>query len=67
MASIKGAALLAFVGTLLLAVMTVWNLVVDVGSVVRGLIPAVRVLSQTVYAFAAVTLAYFFYMFQKQG
>ena len=67
MASIKGAALLAFVGTLLLAVMTVWNLVVDVGSVVRGLIPAVRLLSQTVYAFAAVTLAYFFYMFQKQG
>lgn len=67
MASIKGAALLAFVGTLLLAVMTVWNLVVDVGSVVRGLIPVVRLLSQTVYAFAAVTLAYFFYMFQKQG
>ena len=65
--NVKGAALLAFVGTLLLAVLTLWNLVVDVVSVVRGLIPAVRLVSQGVYAFAAVTLACFFYVFQKRG
>ena len=65
--SVKSAALLAFVGTVLLALLTVWNLMVDLVSVIRGLIPAVRLLSQAVYAFGAVTLAWFFCVFQKQS
>ena len=65
--SVKGATFLALVGTLLLAVLIVWNFVVDIASVVRGLIPAARLVSQAIYAFAAVTLACFFYVFQKQG
>lgn len=65
--SVKGAALLAFVGTLLLAVLAVWDLLVDFVSVVRGLVPAVRLVSQLIYAFAAVTLACFFYVFQKRS
>ena len=65
--SMKSAALLAFLGTVLLCVLVVWNLVVDTVSVARGLIPAVRLVSQVVYAFAAVMLACFFWVFQKQS
>lgn len=65
--SIKSAALLAFVGTVLLAVLVVWNLVTDIVSVSRGLIPAVRLVAQLIHAFAVVTLACFFYVFQKRS
>ena len=65
--SMKGAALLAFVGTVVLSVLVVWNLIFDIVSVARGLIPAARLVSQAVYAFGAVTLACFFYIFQKQS
>jgi len=65
--SVKGAALLAFVGMVLLSVLAVWNLAVDLGGVIRGLIPAVRLVSELIYAFGAVTLACFFYVFQKQN
>lgn len=64
--TLKGAGFLAFVGTILAAVLLVWNLVADTFSVMRGLIPAARLLSDLIYAFAAVTVAIFFYTFQKQ-
>ena len=64
--SLKNAAVLAFVGTLLAAAILVWNLIFDVLGVLRGLIPAVRLISIMVYAFAAVTITLFFYVLQKR-
>jgi predicted Co/Zn/Cd cation transporter (cation efflux family) len=64
--TVKTAAVLAFVGTVLAAVLLVYNLVTDIAGVVRGLIPAARLFAAVIYAFAAVVLAIFFYAFQKQ-
>jgi hypothetical protein len=64
--ALKDAALLAFVGTLLVAALLVWNLIFDVMNTLRGLVPAVRLLSSLVYAFGAMTVAVFFYVFQKR-
>jgi hypothetical protein len=63
--SLKSAATLAFIGTLLAAALLVWNLVFDILNVVRGLIPAVTLFSSLLYAFAAVSVAVFFFVFQK--
>jgi phosphoglycerol transferase MdoB-like AlkP superfamily enzyme len=63
--SLKSAATLAFIGTLLAAALLVWNFVFDVMNVIQGLVPAVRLFSSLIYAFAAVSLAVFFYVSQK--
>jgi hypothetical protein len=39
--------------------------VFDILNVVRGLIPAVTLFSSLLYAFAAVSVAVFFFVFQK--
>lgn len=64
--TLKTAAVLAFIGTVLAAVLLIYDLVIDIASVLRGLIPAARLLAAVIYAFTAVTLAIFFYAFQKQ-
>jgi hypothetical protein len=61
----KSAATLAFIGTLLAAALLVWDFVSDVVNVVEGLVPAVRLFLSLIYAFAAVSLALFFYVFHK--
>jgi hypothetical protein len=63
--SLKNAATVALVGTLLTAALLVWRFVFDVVNVVRGLIPAADLFSSLLYAFAAVSLAVFFYIFQR--
>jgi hypothetical protein len=63
--SLKNAATLTFVGTILAAALLVWDFVSDVANVLQGLVPAVRLFSSLIYAFAAVCLAVFFYAFQK--
>jgi hypothetical protein len=65
--TLKSAALIAFVGSLLVAAILVWDLIFDVLGVLRGLIPAVRLFASFVYAFGAVTVALFFYVFQKRS
>lgn len=64
--TLKSAAFLAFVGTILVAALLVWDLIFDVLGVLRGLIPAVRLFSSLIYAFGAVTVALFFYEFQTR-
>jgi len=63
--TLKNAATLAFIGTLLAAALQVWDLLFDVVNVVRGLIPPARLFSSLLYAFAAVSLTVFFYVFRK--
>ena len=64
--ALKDAALLAFVGMLLVAVLSVWNLIFDVMNVLQGVLPAVKLISSLIYAFGAVTATLFLYVFQKR-
>jgi hypothetical protein len=63
--SLKNAAFLAAVGTVLLALLVAVDLIRDVLAVVQGLIPPMRLLRDLIYAFAAVSVAVFFYVFHK--
>ena len=63
--TLKNAALLALVGTLLLTILLLVGLVTDVLNLAQGLIPVTTVLSSLVNTFAALTVAVFFYVFQK--
>jgi hypothetical protein len=59
------ASLLALIGTILLTALLVWDLISNILNVLRGLAPAVIVLSSAVYAFAALSVAVFFYAFHR--
>jgi hypothetical protein len=63
--SLKQASFLAFIGTLLLAMLLVFDLVLDLLSLARGLIAAVTLLTALIHTFAAVSVAIFFYVFHR--
>jgi hypothetical protein len=64
--TIKNAAFLAFLATLLLSILFLWRLVMDILNVSQGLVPAVTLLASILYAFGAVTVAIFFFVFQSR-
>lgn len=64
--SLKNAALFAFIGTILAAALLVMNFVLDVASAGRGLLPAAMLFSSFIYALAAVSVAVFFFVFQRR-
>jgi hypothetical protein len=51
---------------LLVAALLVWDFVFTVLNVLRGVTPAVMVFSALIYAFGALSVTIFFYLFQKQ-
>ena len=63
--TLKTAALLALVGTILVTALLVWNLIFSVVNVVRGLLPAVVLFPALIYAFAALSVAVFFAVFRN--
>jgi hypothetical protein len=63
--TLKQASLLAFIGTLVLSMLLVVDLVLDLLSMARGLIAAVTLLTSLIRTFAAVTVAIFFYVFHR--
>ena len=63
---LRNAALLALVGTLLIAALRVWDLIFSTMAFVRGAVSAAEVLSSLIYAFGACSLAIFFFVFQKR-
>jgi hypothetical protein len=63
--SVKNAALLATIGTAVLTILLLWKLVNNLLALMRGLIPATVFLSSLVFAFAAVTVVVFFYIFHR--
>ena len=63
--TLKNAALLALIGTILATALLVWTLVVNVLNVLRGLAPAVMLFSWFIYAFACFSVAVFFYVFHR--
>jgi hypothetical protein len=63
--TLKNAALLALVGTLLLTILLLVGLVTDVLNVAQSLIPVTALLSSLINTFAALTVTVFFYVFHK--
>jgi len=63
--TLKNAALLALIGTILATALLVWDLIFNVLNVVRGLVPAVILFSSLIYAFGAFSVAVFFFVFHK--
>jgi hypothetical protein len=63
--SLKNAALLAMIGTVVLTILLILNLVNDFLAFMHGLIPAMVLLSSLLYAFAALSVAVFFYIFHR--
>jgi len=63
--TLKNAALLALVGTVLLTVLLLWTFVLTVLNVLRGFVPAVTLFSSFIYAFGACSVAVFFYAFHR--
>jgi hypothetical protein len=63
--SLQNAARLALVGAVLVTILLVVGFVVDLLNVLRGLIPALRVVTSFIYAFAGVGAVVFLYVFHK--
>jgi hypothetical protein len=63
--TLKNAALLALIGTVLMMALLVWNFVVNFLSLLRGLVPAVTLFSSLIYAFGAFSVMMFFFVFHR--
>jgi hypothetical protein len=63
--TLKNAALLALIGTILITALLVWDFVFNARNVLRGLIPATMLFSSFIYAFACFSVAVFFTNFSK--
>jgi hypothetical protein len=63
--SLKNAALLALIGTILLTVLIVVSFISTLLGVMRGVIPAMTLLTSLVHVFTSVTVLVFFYVFHR--
>ncbi len=64
--TLKGAAMFAFLGTLLAAALLIYDFVFDIINLSQGLIPLVKLFPSFIYAFAALSLTVFFFVFQRK-
>ena len=60
--TLKNAALLALIGTILMTVLLVWNFVFNFLNLLRGLVPAVTLFSSFIYAFGSFSVMVFFFV-----
>jgi hypothetical protein len=63
--TLKNAALLAMIGTIVATVLLAWTFVMTVLNVLRVLAPPIMLFPWFVYAFACCSMAVFFYVFHK--
>jgi hypothetical protein len=63
--TLKNAALLALVGTILMTALLVWNFVFTFLNVLRGVVPAVMLFPSFIYAFGCFSVMVFFYVFHR--
>jgi hypothetical protein len=63
--TLKNAALLALIGTVLMTALLVWTFVFNFLNALRGLVPAVMLFSSFIYAFGCFSVAVFFYVFHR--
>jgi len=64
--SLKNAALLALIGTVLLTVLVLAHFITTILGVIRDLIPAVALLTSLVHLFASLSVLVFFYVFYRK-
>ena len=64
--TLKNAALLALIGTILMTALLLWTFLFNVLNTVRGLVPAVTLFSSFIYAFGCFSVAVFFYVFHRR-
>ena len=63
--TLKNAALLALIGTVLMTTLLVWAFVLSFVNVLRDLVPALSLFSSFIYAFGCFSVAVFFYAFHR--
>ena len=63
--TLRNATLFALIGMILLTALLVWDLAFNILNVLRGLVPAVVVLSSLIYAIAALGMAMFLYAYHR--
>jgi hypothetical protein len=63
--TLKNAALLALIGTILMTVLLVWDFVFTFLNTLRGLVPAVALFQSFIYALGSFSVAVFFYVFHR--
>jgi hypothetical protein len=63
--SLKNAALLALIGTILLTVLVAASFISTVLGVMRDVIPAMALLTSLVHVFSSVSILVFFYVFHR--
>jgi hypothetical protein len=63
--TLKNAALLALIGTILMTALLVWNFVFNLLNLLRGLVPAVTVFSSLIYALGCFSAMVFFFVFHR--
>jgi len=63
--TLKNAALLALIGTILMTALLLWTFVFNFLNLLRGLVPAVTLFSSFIYALVWFSVAVFFYVFQR--
>jgi uncharacterized membrane protein len=63
--TLKNVAFLAFIGTLLLAIVVAFDFVKTASGVLRDIVPPVAVLRSLIYLFASFSVTVFFYVFYK--
>jgi len=63
--TVKNAALLALIGTILVTALLAFHLIRNVLNVVQGLVPPVALFSSLIFTFGAFSVAVFFFVFRK--
>jgi hypothetical protein len=63
--TLKNAALLALIGTILMTALLVWSFVLTLLNVLRDLVPAVTLFQSFIYAFGCFSVMVFFYLFHR--
>jgi hypothetical protein len=63
--TLKNAALLALVGTILVTILLVWDFVVNVLNVMAGVAAPVVLFASLIYAFGALCVTVFFFVYHK--
>jgi hypothetical protein len=63
--TLKNAALLALIGTILMTALLVWSFVLTFFNVLRDLAPAVTLFQSFIYAFGCFSVMVFFFVFHR--
>jgi hypothetical protein len=63
--TLKNAAFLALVGMILATILLVMGLIGDASNVLRGLVPALKLLASFIYAFAGLSMVVFLYTLHR--